>query len=113
MSDILQTIIAHKQTEIDAARASVSEAELRSRLKDAPPPRDFPAALRAAQDVALIAEVKKASPSAGLIRADFDPVAVATTYEQSGAACLSVLTDVRFFQGSLQHLRDVRQAVSL
>lgn len=111
--DILSRIVAHKQTEVAAAKAARPAAELQRQLVAAPHVRDFVAALRAAPGIGLIAEVKKASPSAGIIRADFEPVLVAQTYEASGAACLSVLTDEKFFQGHLDYLRAVRQAVSI
>src|SRR5262249_2845483 len=95
------------------ARASVSEAELERRTRSAPPVRDFRAALERAPGVGVIAEVKKASPSAGLIRPDFDPVALARAYEQNGAACVSVLTDGPSFQGSLRGLEEVGEGVGL
>jgi indole-3-glycerol phosphate synthase len=113
LQDTLSKIVAHKRMEIAAARARMPVAELRSRLADAPDVRDFVAGLRAKNSVALIAEVKKASPSAGVIRADFDPVAIAKTYEKSGANCLSVLTDEHFFQGHLDFLTAIRREVSI
>lgn len=113
MSTILDDILAHKQGEIAAARQRQPEDRLHSQLSAAPPARNFAAALAAGDGIGLIAEVKKASPSAGIIREDFDPVTIATTYEQHGAACLSVLTDEKFFQGHLDFLRDVRQAVAI
>lgn len=111
--NVLDQIVAHKRTEIEQARSTVSEAELTARLADAPPVRDFVAAIRNAPGIALIAEVKKASPSAGLIREDFDPVEIARIYESSGATCLSVLTDEHFFQGHLDFLRAIRAEVSI
>ncbi len=111
MPTILDRIVETKRREIEAARARLPEAELERRLADAPPTRGFAAALRVPGEVRVIAEVKKASPSAGVIRADFDPVAIARTYERHGAACISVLTDAPYFQGSLDYLRAVRQAV--
>lgn len=111
--DVLKTIVEHKRTEIEAAEGRVSRAELTARLDEAPAVRDFVQALRDASGMGLIAEVKKASPSAGLIRPDFDPVAIAKIYESHGANCLSVLTDEKFFQGSLEYLKQVRGAVSL
>ena len=111
MPTILDKIVATKRDEIQRAKAAVSEAELRSRLKDSPPVRDFFAPLAAAGPIKLIAEVKKASPSKGVIRADFDPVKIAKIYEAHGASCLSVLTDEQYFQGSLEYLRNVRAAV--
>ncbi len=113
MPSILDEIVATKRLEIAAAQAAVPTAELRAQLKDAPPVRDFFAALAGPGPIKLIAEVKKASPSKGVIRADFDPVAIALTYEAHGAACLSVLTDEQYFQGHLDYLRAVRAAVKL
>jgi indole-3-glycerol phosphate synthase len=112
-SSILDRIVAGKRTEIQAAQAAVPAAQLRRALCTAPPVRDFFAALAGPAPIRLIAEVKKASPSRGVIRADFEPVAIARTYERHGAACLSVLTDAPFFQGSLEYLRAIRGAVGL
>ena len=109
---ILEKIITTKREEIANARSRMPLAELQARLSDAPPVRDFFAPLNEGTSIRLIAEVKKASPSAGTIRADFDPVQIAQIYEQHGAACISVLTDVSYFQGSLQNLQLVRAAVS-
>jgi len=114
--DILTTIVAEKRREVEALPPGpVTVERLRAALATRGEPRDFLAALRRPRsgDVALIAEVKKASPSAGVIRADFDPVAIARAYEAAGATCLSVLTDAKFFQGSLEFLRAIRAAVSL
>ena len=113
---ILDTIVEQKQREIARLPArAVTAADLQAAMRDRGGRRDFLAALRQPKlgPVALIAEVKKASPSAGLIRPDFDPVRIARDYEAAGASCLSVLTDERFFQGSLEVLRQVRQAVQL
>src|SRR5438552_11362490 len=110
MSDILERIVAAKRQEIERRRAETSEAQLQARLADAPPVRDFRAALEAGPGLAVIAEVKKASPSAGVLRADFDPVAIARIYEANGASAISVLTDERFFQGHLSYLTAIRQA---
>lgn len=112
---ILDTIIAHKQTEVQARQWKIPMRELAARRSAAPPPRDFLAALQAPKvgPVTLIAEVKKSSPSAGIIRADFDPVAIAKEYEAGGASCLSVLTDEKFFQGHDDYLKAVRQVVPL
>src|SRR5215469_787346 len=104
MSTVLDRIVASKRRELDEARARVPAAELERRLGEAPPVRDFRAALEAPGGVQIIAEVKKASPSAGVLRADFDPVAIARTYAGHGAACLSVLTDEPYFQGRLAYL---------
>lgn len=122
MSTILDKIVATKREEIARAKAAVPIEQLRDQLADAPPVRDFFAALvrpagsartDAATSIRLIAEVKKASPSKGIIRADFDPVAIARTYEAAGASCLSVLTDEQYFQGSLNYLRQIRAAVGI
>ena len=123
MSDVLQRILAVKAEEIEAARARVPlaalrrEAEAAGRGDDRPRAlRGFEAALRAKLAVhrpAVIAEVKKASPSKGVLRADFDPAAIAASYERGGAACLSVLTDVRFFQGAPEYLQAARAACAL
>lgn len=111
--NVLARIVAHKLTEVAAAKAARPAEELERQVAAAPPVRDFVAALRAAPTIGLIAEVKKASPSAGIIRADFDPVQIARTYEASGASCLSVLTDEKFFQGHLDYLRAVRREVGI
>lgn len=113
MSDILSEICETKRDEIAAAKSQTPEAELRDRLADVEPPRDFLAALQSTSGIGLIAEVKKASPSAGLIREDFDPVEIARTYETAGAACISCLTDEPYFQGKLEYLTAVRQKVSI
>ncbi|MBX3733656.1 MAG: indole-3-glycerol phosphate synthase TrpC [Verrucomicrobiae bacterium] len=115
--NILDTIVARKRIEIGRLPAgAVSARRLREALRDRPGGvRDFSGALRRprAGDVGLIAEVKKASPSLGVICPDFDPVRIAREYEAAGASCLSVLTDEVFFQGALDHLRAVRAAVRL
>lgn len=113
MSTILDQIVATKRREIAAARAARPESTLVEALRSAPPVRDFFAALARSGPIRLIAEVKKASPSKGVIRADFQPVEIACTYEQHGAACLSVLTDETYFQGSLDFLRQIRAVTGL
>lgn len=114
--NILDTIVAQKRVEVAQLPTQAVTAELlRSAVQRCGPRRDFLAALRqpASGDVALIAEVKKASPSAGVICHDFDPVRIAREYQAAGASCLSVLTDVKFFQGALEYLRQIREAVKL
>ncbi|MBA3312898.1 MAG: indole-3-glycerol phosphate synthase TrpC [Planctomycetota bacterium] len=113
MRTVLDKIVAQKREDIAAARKRRSENELELAAVTAPPIRDFLAALENTSDIGLIAEIKKASPSAGLIREDFDPVEIATIYETHGATCLSVLTDEQFFQGHLDYLTAVRNAVGL
>ncbi|MEB3322841.1 MAG: indole-3-glycerol phosphate synthase TrpC [Synechococcaceae cyanobacterium] len=111
---ILEEIVWEKDREVTAARERVSLEQLRRQVADLPPTRDFTAALRAScRKPAVIAEVKKASPSRGVIREDFDPAAIARDYAAGGASCLSVLTDRRFFQGGFEVLVEVRQAVEL
>lgn len=114
--DILKKIFDYKQGELASAKASLSLAELRARLADLSPTRGFTEGLRrvhVAGGTAIIAEVKKGSPSKGTIRSDFDPLAIAGIYAENGAACLSVLTDAHFFQGELGYLSRIRTVVDI
>ena len=111
---ILEEIVWQKEAEVDQLRDRQSLLDLRKLLITAPPVRDFRAALSPGKtDPALIAEVKKASPSKGVIREDFDPVAIAQAYQAGGASCISVLTDEKFFQGSMEYLQQIRAATDL
>jgi indole-3-glycerol phosphate synthase len=114
--DILKKIIDYKRDELATVKARVPLSELKARVFDLPPPTGFQAALRQTDEsgrTAVIAEVKKGSPSKGVIRADFDPVAIAGIYESNGAACLSVLTDEHFFLGKLHYLSEIRKTVGI
>jgi indole-3-glycerol phosphate synthase len=116
MTDILQRILARKREEVDAARRQFPLRELRARMHDVAPPRGFVEAIRRRAEgggSAVIAEIKKASPSKGLIREEFDPAFLARDYERGGATCLSVLTDRDFFQGAPEFLRAARGACHL
>jgi indole-3-glycerol phosphate synthase len=112
--NILEKIVWHKETEVEKMRDRTPLIELQKKVKNASPPQDFLNALTNGKtQPALIAEVKKASPSKGIIRENFDPVAIAQTYEKAGASCISVLSDRKFFQGSWENLALVRAAVDL
>ncbi len=114
--DILQTILRRKADEVADRRARLSQRELRQHVADADPVRGFVAAIKEKLghgQAAVIAEIKKASPSKGLLRADFQPAQIAQSYERAGAACLSVLTDVDFFQGADEYLQQARAACAL
>jgi indole-3-glycerol phosphate synthase len=116
VSDVLARILAAKRLEVEESRRSVSRDEIERRARDTDAPRGFERSLRAkiaSGQAAVIAEIKRASPSRGLIRADFDPARIAASYERHGAACLSVLTDREFFGGSAEDLRRARAACTL
>jgi len=116
MSNILQRIVTRKREEIAQRQSSTPLAELRARARDAPPARGFAAAIEtriSGGEAAVIAEIKQASPSKGIIRADFDPPAIAQSYADHGAACLSVLTDADFFKGHDTDLQRARAACTL
>jgi indole-3-glycerol phosphate synthase len=113
VSTVLDKIVATKREEVARAKKAVPEEQLHRQIASAGPVRDFFSPLAAPGAVHLIAEVKKASPSKGVIREDFEPVAIAEIYRDHGASCISVLTDERYFQGSLDDLRRIRQAVDL
>src|SRR5271167_4013717 len=110
---ILDEIVAAKRREVAAARRRMPLEELETQAAEAPPVRDFRAALAGPGPIALIAEVKKAIPSAQVIRADFDPIKIARIYQAHGAACLSVLTDTPYFQGHLSYLARIRASVAI
>lgn len=114
--DILKKILDHKRGELAAAKAAMPLSELRARITEQPPARGFAASLERTASVgrtAIIAEVKKGSPSKGVIRADFDPLAISSVYAENGASCLSVLTDAHFFLGNLAYLSEIRKAVDI
>ncbi len=114
--DILKKIILDKAEEIVARRSRISLDEIKSKVKDTVPTRGFTTAIKqriSEGKLAVIAEVKKASPSKGVIRENFDPVEIALSYEKAGATCLSVLTDEKYFQGNDQYLIDARAACNL
>jgi indole-3-glycerol phosphate synthase len=113
MSNILDEIVAWKRHEIAEAKRRMPLDELLVQAAEAPPVRDFRKALDDSGPIHLIAEVKKASPSAGILRSDFDPIAIARTYQAHGASCLSVLTDSKFFQGHLTYLARIRASVAI
>lgn len=113
MATILDKIVATTQQTVARAKAERPLAGVQTAANHAPPPRDFAAALAAGNTVQLIAEVKQASPSAGIIREPFDPVEIARAYADAGAACISVLTDQPYFQGDLEYLRAIRHEVSV
>jgi indole-3-glycerol phosphate synthase len=112
MATILDEIVANKRREIEASRARVPPHDLEVRLAAAAPLRDFRAALEKPDGIQIIAEVKKASPSAGVLRHDFEPVAIAQAYSRHGAAAISVLTDEPYFQGHLSYLTAIRSTVA-
>jgi indole-3-glycerol phosphate synthase len=116
MSDILQKILDTKHAEVTAAMEKLQLGMMRNEASNAPSPRDFVGAIRAkiaGNKPAVIAEIKKASPSKGVIRVDFRPAEIAASYEKGGAACLSVLTDEQYFQGSAEYLKQARAACAL
>ena len=113
MTTILDEIVASKRHEVAAARKRMPLEELEDQAASAPPVRDFRAALAGPGPIRLIAEVKKASPSARVIREDFDPIAIARAYQAHGAACISVLTDVPYFQGHLSYLARIRASAAI
>ena len=110
---ILDEIVATKRREVASAKLRLPIEELEAQASEAPPVRDFRAMLAGPGPIQLIAEVKKASPSAQVIRADFDPIAIARAYQAHGAACLSVLTDAPYFQGHLSYLARIRASVAI
>lgn len=114
MANILDQIVAHKRIEVQKAKQLAPLELMRQRATDAAKPRNFFASVtRKSSHINVIAEIKKASPSAGLIREDFDPVAIAQAYQRGGASCISCLTDEKYFQGKLDYIAQIKQAVDL
>jgi indole-3-glycerol phosphate synthase len=113
MRDVLKEIVERKKERIAQAKLQLPEVELQARVRDLPPARRFIESVVKPKSLTLIAEIKKASPSQGVIREDFDPVAIAKIYQEAGAAALSVLTEEDFFQGNLAFISAVKEAVSL
>src|SRR5262249_24254407 len=113
MSDILERIVASKRREIEIEKDRVSRAELERKLAHAHHVRSLRAAIDLPGTIQILAEVKRASPSRGVLREDFDPLAIARIYEAHGAAAISVLTDESFFQGKLSYLSTIRSTVAL
>src|SRR3990172_3456921 len=110
---ILDEIVAYKRGELAETKRRRSLADIRDAARDAGPTRGFGKTLAAGGEIKLIAEVKKASPSKGVIREDFDPLKIAGAYEESGASCISVLTEKKYFQGSLDYLGGIRKVVNI
>lgn len=110
---ILDQILETKRREVEARKSELPIFLLKAKIPTLPPTRNFKETLRRNGKIALIAEIKKASPSAGLIRQDFDPVRIGQIYEENGAAAISILTEIKYFQGSLDHLRKVKQTVTI
>lgn len=113
MASILDKIIEHKRAEVLALYSSCELDRIAEQATEGPPVRDFAEAIQSDAQISLIAEVKRASPSKGLIRDNFDPVMIAKTYQEFGATCISVLTDQRFFQGRLEYLAQIRECVEI
>lgn len=111
--NFLARILAHKRAEVRAAMTKTPSTQLERVVRDLPAPRDFAAALRAGNEIAIIAEMKKASPSAGVLREEYDPESIAAGYARHGAAALSVLTEKKFFQGAFAHLQKAGRACAL
>ncbi|MFQ5630075.1 MAG: indole-3-glycerol phosphate synthase TrpC [bacterium] len=110
---ILEKIIAHKHREVEACKLATPEQELADIVQDMPPPKSLAKAIRGKDQLSVIAEMKRASPSAGLLRRNFEPVAIARSYAKAGADAISVLTDAHFFQGRLDHIRQIRPLVDM
>lgn len=114
--NILDTILEHKKTEVEEQKKFCTQAELQNKIKDLPQTKSFLDTLKKSKEngkIALIAEVKKASPSKGVIKEDFNHLEIAKTYEKAGASAISVLTDEKFFQGSIQYLKDIKNIVKI